>query len=127
MKAKFALAMLGLTLCLATSNLVLAAEPTALRVVVVETQNVDAYIKELAKGQALLKKLQSPATIRVWRARFAGPNAGAIIVSVEYPNLAAVASDDAKIAASAEYSAWLKGLDKLRKVVSDSLYQELKP
>jgi hypothetical protein len=48
-------------------------------------------------------------------------------VSVEYPNIAALAADDAKIAATTEYRDWIKGLDKLRKIESDSLYEELKP
>lgn len=119
--------LIGLALCIAPCTCLFAAEPSLLRVVVVHSDNVDAYVKELARGQEILKKMQSAATIRVWRARFAGPNAGAVVVSVEYPSLAALASDDAKIAATTEYRDWLKGLDKLRKIESDSLYEELKP
>jgi hypothetical protein len=117
----------ALALALSLTTTALAAEPAVARVVVVQTDNADAYIKELAHGDELLKKMGSQAkTIHVWRARFAGPETGTVVVTIEYPNLAAVASDDAKIAASDEYKAWIKGLDKLRKIVSDSLYTQLK-
>lgn len=127
MKAIATSMLMGLVLCIAPCTNLFAGEPALLRVVVVHSDNVDAYVKELARGQEILKKMQSAATIRVWRARFAGPNAGAVVVSVEYPNIAALAADDAKIAATTEYRDWIKGLDKLRKIESDSLYEELKP
>jgi len=46
---------------------------------------------------------------------------------VEYPNLEALAKDDAKMASDPELKSWLQSLDKLRKVVSDSVYNELTP
>lgn len=104
-----------------------AAQAAVLRVVVVDVSNAGAYVQEIEKGKALLKQAGSPAQIRVWRARFAGPNAGQFVVSVEYPDLQAFAADDKKIAANADYQAWLKGLDKVRKVLSDSYYEEAKP
>ena len=92
MKAIATSMLMGLVLCIAPCTNLFAGEPALLRVVVVHSDNVDAYVKELARGQEILKKMQSAATIRVWRARFAGPNAGAVVVSVEYPNIAALAS-----------------------------------
>jgi hypothetical protein len=102
------------------------AEATVLRVVVVETTDMAAYAGELAKIRAAMTRLGSKSTVRVWRARFAGPNAGAVVVSVEYPDMAAFAAEDAKVQADAEYAALIKGLDRVRKIVSDSLYEELK-
>ena len=119
--------LVGLLVFIGSSALALAAEPVVLRVIVVQTDNLDGYLKELDKSQPMRKRLQSPAVIRAWRARFAGENAGAVVVSVEYPSLEAMARDEAKGAADPEWSAWLKGLDKMRKIVSDSLYTELKP
>jgi hypothetical protein len=118
------LLVLALLLC---SPALFGADSPVLRVVVVQTDNADGYVKEIEKGKAVLKRLESSGVIRVWRAKFAGPNAGSVVVSLEYPSMAAFAKDDAKIAADAEYQAWLKGLDKFRKIVSDSLYGELKP
>ena len=110
---------------IACSALAGPAQATVLRVVVVETDNVSGYVAELKKGQQLMKRLGSSGQIRVWRARFAGQDTGTVVVSVEYPSLVALAQDDAKAAADAEWAAWLKGLDKYRKIVSDSTYDEL--
>jgi hypothetical protein len=114
-------------LLLVSSVFALDAHATVLRVVTVQTDNVEAYVQELGRGQALIKKLGGSAILRVWRARFAGPDAGAIVVSLEYPDMTTFANDEKKVTETAEYQAWLKGLAKLRKVLSDSLYDELKP
>jgi hypothetical protein len=47
-------------------------------------------------------------------------------VALEYPDMATFAAEDAKAMADPEYRALLKGLDRLRKIVSDSLYEEIK-
>ena len=127
MQSRVALALLSLTLVLSASTLAMGAEPTVLRVIVIETENVDAYVKEVERGKAMLKSRGSPAELRIWRASFAGPQAGTVVVSVEYPSLTALAEDYAKLSADSEYQTWLKGLDKIRKIVSDSLYNELSP
>jgi hypothetical protein len=104
-----------------------AAEPAALRVVFVQTSDQDAYVKELEKAKAMIKRMEIPAQIRIWKARFAGDQAGQIAVALEFPNLTELAKAEAKLAADAEYSAWLKDLGKMRKVVAESIYFELKP
>jgi hypothetical protein len=109
----------------ASSMFVSTVHATVLRVVVITTDDTAAYLKQIEQGQAVLKKLGSAAVLRVWRARFAGDRAGSIIVSIEYPDLVTYANDDKKVSASTEYQTWLKDLGKIRKVVSDSLYEEL--
>ncbi len=81
---------------------------------------------ELAKIRATLTRLGGTSTMRTWRARFAGPNAGAIVVSIEYPDMATFAAEDAKVQADAGYRSLLKGLDRIRTITSDSLYEEAK-
>lgn len=119
-------AVLALVLLAGISAPATAADTVVLRVVAIETTDVSGYLKELDKGKAMLKRLESPSIVRVWQARFAGSQAGTVVVSVEWPSMAAFAKDDAKTSADAEYQAWLKGLSKIRKVGSDSLYTELK-
>jgi hypothetical protein len=46
---------------------------------------------------------------------------------VLFPNLESLAKDDARFASDPELKSWLLSLDKLRKVVSDSVYNELTP
>lgn len=124
MKSKLSLLVV---LLLASSFFASAAHATVLRVVTIQTDNTEAYVKEIGNGQALLKKLGSTAILRVWRARFAGPDAGTVVVSIEYADLVTFAAEDKKVSADPDYQAWLKGLAKIRKIVSDSLYDELKP
>jgi hypothetical protein len=118
---------MGLIALVASCLCVGAASASTLRVVVVQTSDVAAYAKALQEGQALLTKKGSPAHIRAWVARYAGPEAGSVVVSVEYPDLAALAKDDALFASDAEVRAWLQSLGKIRKIVSDSIYEEAKP
>jgi hypothetical protein len=102
------------------------AEAAVMRVIVVETSDVAAYMKELDKVRAGLARIGNKETLRFWRARFAGPNAGQLVVSIEYADMAAYAADDTKMKADADLSALLKGLDKIRKITSDSIYDEMK-
>jgi hypothetical protein len=110
---------------LGLSSAAFAQKATVLRVVVVKADNASAYLQEIEKGKEIMKKAGVQAQIRVWQARFAGPETGAIAVGIEFPSMAAFAADTAKINASSEYQTWLKGLDKVRTIVSDSLYTEL--
>jgi hypothetical protein len=126
MKSK-CLALLLVTVGLAAIARPLAAADTALRIVVVQTADPAAYTAEIERGAAMMAAAGSPARIRVWQARFAGDEAGTVVVSVEYPSLAALAADDALFAGNADVRAWLKGLDAIRTIVSDSIYRELTP
>jgi hypothetical protein len=103
------------------------SQAAVLRVVTVETDQISTYVKELERVKVILKRLGSSAVLRVWRAHFAGPNAGSVVVSLEYPSMVVLAQDEAKAYADPEYNAWLGGLAKVRKVVSDSVYDEMKP
>ena len=111
-----------LLLVCAASSAAFAQKAIVLRVVVVKTDNPAAYAQEIEKGRQVMKSLGVQAKTRVWQARFAGPEAGAVVVSIEYPNMAAFADAVAKTNASSEYQAWLKGLDKIQK---DRLRQSL--
>lgn len=124
MKRNTAMAVVILLAVFALSSAAFAQKGTVLRVVVVKTDNVATYAQEIEKGRQLMKGMGVQAEIRVWQAKFAGPEAGAVVVSIEYPNMAAFAAADAKLNASSEYQSWIKSLDKIRKIVSDSLYSE---
>lgn len=123
MKSKLPLVLVVL---LALAIVLPAAQAAVLRIVVVVPDNLESYVKEIEKGQALNKKLGSTAIIRVWRARFAGDSAGSVVVSLEYPDLATLAADEKKMAADSDYQDWYTKLKKSRKLVSESLYEEQK-
>lgn len=115
--------MILLLVCVGSSG-AFAQKGTVLRVVVVKTDNPAAYAQEIEKGRQLMKSLGVQQTTRVWQARFAGPEAGSMVVSIEYPTMEAFTEAYNKTGASSDYQNWLKGLDKIRKIVSDSLYTE---
>jgi hypothetical protein len=123
MRVKICLGLLGLAL-FASAPVAIAAD-TVLRVVVVETNNIAEYMKQLERGKAIMKDAGSTPVLRVWQALYAGPNAGQIVVSVEYPGIQAFANDSAKLRKDPTFAAWLKGLEGVRKIVSDSLYEEM--
>jgi uncharacterized protein (DUF1330 family) len=103
-----------------------SADATVLRVVAVETKDATAYLADIEKLRGIMARLGGKATIRTWRARFAGQNAGTIVVAIEYADLAAFATEFSKAEADPEYRAIIKGLDAKRKILSDSLYEEIK-
>ncbi|HEX9784356.1 MAG TPA: hypothetical protein VGA56_16715 [Opitutaceae bacterium] len=103
-----------------------SAHAVCARVVTIQTDQLDQYVKELQRGNAIMKRAGSSTVLRAWVSRFSGPNTGAVHVVLEYPTMSALAADLEKLEANAEFTAWLKGLSSIRKVVSDSIMQELK-
>jgi hypothetical protein len=122
-KIIFSAAIAGLIGLLASMSA--AADSSVLRVLVVQATDVPAYVHEVETLQALYKKLGQQVTIRAWRATFAGPDTGAIIVSVEVPNLAGLVKLTDAIRTNPEVAAEMKKIGAMRHVVSDSLYDSL--
>ena len=120
-----ALAFVVFVFVLGFHSAALAQKTTVMQVVVVKTDNVAAYVKEVEKGNVILKRIGIPAQIRVWQATFAGPEQGTVMTQSEFPSITAFAASAAKEDSSPEFQAWLKGLDKVRKRVSNSIYREL--
>ena len=100
------------------------ANAGTLRVVVVEASDVGAYVKALEDGKALLRRRQPSRAARL--ACPCGSNAGSVVVSIS-TRAEALAKDDTMMRSDAELSGWLERLSKIRKIVSDSIYEELKP
>lgn len=98
-----------------------------IRVVGVETDDVSQYVKRIEQGTAILAGLNSPVTIRVLVAAYAGPNTGNVVVTAEYASMAELAEDEARGLADEEYTTWLAGLDDIRTIVSDSIYRDISP
>jgi hypothetical protein len=112
-------------LLLGSADAALAQKTTVIRVVIVKTDNPAAYAAALETGKEIIKKAGITATIHVYQATYAGPEAGSVAASIEYPSMAALADADTKLRADKDYVAWIKSLDKIRTIVSDSIYREL--
>jgi len=102
-----------------------AADTPVSRVIVVQTTDVPGYVHEVETLQGLLKKAGVPATLHVWRATYAGADAGAIVVTVEVPNLAGIAKVEDTVRSNPDVAAEMKKINAIRKIVSDSLYELL--
>lgn len=113
--------LLGLTASLSA----VAADPSVLRVIVVQTADVPGYVHEVESLQAIYKKAGLQSTLRVWRATYAGADAGAIIVSIEVPNLATLAKMNDTARTNPEAATEMKKISAMRKILSDSLYESL--
>jgi len=102
-----------------------SAAPIA-RVISVQVTDLKAYAHEVDVLQGQMKKAGVAVTIRIWRARFAGSDAGTLIVAIEMPDLATLAKVDELQKSNTEIAATMQKIGALRKIVSDSLYEEVK-
>ena len=103
-----------------------ASAATIARVIGVQVTDLKAYAHEVDVLQGQMKKAGVAVTIRIWRARFAGAEAGTLIVAIEMPDLATLAKVDELQKSNADIAATMQKIGALRKIVSDSLYEEVK-
>lgn len=121
-----------LSLCaiiaLALASTAAFSAPATMRVIVVQTNDIKSYRHEVETLQGEFNKAGLAVKLRVWRATFAGPDTGTIIVSVEVPDLATLAkAAEAGNQPNSAIGATMHRIEAIRKIVSDSLYEELTP
>lgn len=97
------------------------------RIIVVQATDLPAYLKEIETLRGQFKKAGVNVSLRVFRAMFAGPEAGTIVVAVEMADLATLAKINELQKSNPDISATMGRIGKLRKIASDSLYEELSP
>jgi len=122
---KIAFAFVTLALFLGISSATFAQKTTVSRVVILKTDNPAAYVEAIEKGKEIMKKAGVSANIHIYQAQYAGPDTGVVVASIEYPNLAALADAETKLRNDKDYAEWIKGLNKIRTIISDSIYREL--
>jgi len=117
--------------CLTTLMLAGLAGPAlagqVLRVITVEARDIKAYLHEVDQLRAQYRKANVPITLRAWRATFAGPDAGTVVVTVEMPDLATLAKVQEMQKSNPEIAATMQRISGLRHIESDSLFEELGP
>ena len=120
------LACITLALLTAIALPAYADDHSTMRVVVVDTDDVAAYVAQLKIGKKLIEDQDDNWNMTAWQSTFAGPNTGSVIVAVQYPGgLADFAAAWEKNQSNDEIAEWLAGLSSLRTIVSDSLYAEM--
>ena len=111
------------------SPAIAAHHESVLQVVAVDVKpgKLEDYQKQVKKLQAILKRVDSTATMRMWSNTQGGPATGTILVSLEFANAAAWASDTAKIQADEEWQEILGDLHKLRTLEGSSIWTDISP
>jgi len=113
---------------LALTSAAAVSASTVLRVIAVQTPDIKTYRHEVETLQGEFKKEGLPVTLRVWRATYAGPDTGTIIVTVEVPDIGTLAKiEEAVMKPNSALGATMKRIEAIRKIASDSLYEELVP
>jgi hypothetical protein len=115
-----------LVLMASLSTVAFADGHSTLRVVVVQTDDVGAYVAQLSEGKRMIARIDPKMTMRAWQATFSGNTTGSVVVALEYPgSLSEFAVGWEKALADEALTEWLAGLSGLRTIISDSLYNEL--
>ena len=111
--------------CLLTIMASIAQADPAVRVFVVEAKDAAAYLKEIDRGRAIMKRLRSVATVRVLQARFAGTNVGHVVTLMEFPEgIAQMLTEQKRLNEDPEFAAWNANLENGHLIRSDSIYSE---
>jgi len=124
------LGVLALTMSLGVASTAIAADPPAVVqfVSLGAAADSDVLLAEAAATRQIFERLGIKATRRYLQATLAGDFSGTLSLMIEYPNLAALADAQAKLANDEE---WQKYLDKIQaaglRVQSNSLWRDVTP
>ncbi len=107
-----------------------AADPPpivqALRIATTGTP--DAFFAEAGKTREIFKRLGIDAERRYLQATLAGSDAGAVVLLIEYPNLAALAASAQKLQNDDEWQAYIqRNNENGISIESNSIWIELEP
>jgi uncharacterized protein YbaA (DUF1428 family) len=91
----------------------------------VKPGKLDQYRGEVKKLAGVMKRVGSPAVVRMWRRTAAGPETGGVLVGVEYPNAAAWAASQPKLEADAEWKRIMSGLPAIRTLESYAIWRDI--
>ena len=123
-RASYWISLLALLAIAALPLAAFAADPPKVAVVISVKVNGDrqVYLDKLKALQAINKRLGTPMA-RVWRETFGGEGTDTIHIVTEYASLTAMSEAQAKSAADAEATKFLRDLDAsgIRTVLSRSL------
>lgn len=90
--------------------------------------NADAFLAEAGKTREIFKRLGIDARRRYLQATLAGDDAGAVVLLIEYPNLAALAAAGEKLQNDDEWQAYIeRNTENGISIESNSVWIELEP
>jgi hypothetical protein len=93
----------------------------------VPQENVDQYVERVERLLGVQQRLRTDGKMRMWRSTISEAGATTVIVSIEYDDLNAFATNYARLQADPEWQEIMNGLPAIRKLLSSSLYTEITP
>ena len=73
----------------------------------VKPGKLDEYLSRISASRSISERLGMGGRLRVWQSTLAGPGTGAVFIGVEYPDLSAYVSSQAKLDGDAEWQKML--------------------
>lgn len=127
---KTATTLLASLMMAAVTTVSSAAPPAAPHVTEVIVLDVGTHMQKLLelsrRMDAIQAKYQATGKARLWRAGWAGAEAGRVIIAVEYTSLRALADSEDKTRGAPEIAALIGELDASGiKILSESLVTEI--
>jgi hypothetical protein len=93
----------------------------------VKPGQLEEYKERVGSARAINERLGLTGRLRMWRAELAGPEAGAVAVGIEYPDVASYVAEQDKLSADSEWQTLLSSLDAVRTPAGRWMYQEITP
>jgi hypothetical protein len=90
-------------------------------------EHVDEYVVQIERLLGVQERLRTDGKMRMWRSTIPASGAVTVIVSIEYDDLNAFATNYTRLQADPEWQEIMKGLPAIRKLLSSSLYTEITP
>jgi len=111
------------------SSSVGAASERVLQVINVRIppEHVGDYVEQMERLLGVQQRLQADGKMRMWRSAIPESGAVTVIVSIEYEDLNAFATNYARLQADPEWQEIMRGLPAIRELLSSSLYTEITP
>jgi hypothetical protein len=131
MKRILAIGMMVLGVVVLAQTAQAADPPKVLNVLAVKVKagQEDAYLQKVKALNAIMTRLQTGGTMRIWRATQAGEASGTLYVGIEYPNLESFAKGSAMASADDEWRKLVREVDAsgMRELLGNSLMVEVTP
>jgi hypothetical protein len=90
-------------------------------------EHVEDYVEQMERLLDVQQRLRADGKMRMWRSAIPESGGVTVIVSIEYEDMNAFATNYARLQADPEWQEIMRGLPAIRELLSSSLYTEITP
>jgi len=90
-------------------------------------EHVEDYVAQMERLLGVQQRLHADGKMRMWRSAILESGRVDVIVSIEYEDMNAFATNYARLQADPEWQEIMNGLPAIRELLSSSLYTEITP